>query len=179
MGDRESGLASWYGEPYHGRPTANGEIYDMNQLTAAHRTLPFDTIARVTHQHNRRSVEVRIIDRGPFVDGRIIDLSRAAADKIGMRREGVAPVEIFVLRVTPARWTIQCGAFQDPERARRLRDELARRHKAVRVVAPDASSPLHRVLAGSFTSKEEAETTARRIRQEDRHPTRVVPLEAR
>src|SRR5579884_4045440 len=70
----ETGLASWYGHPYHGRPAANGEIYDMESFTAAHRTLPFGTRVRVTNLTNQKTVEVRIIDRGPFVDGRIIDL---------------------------------------------------------------------------------------------------------
>ena len=81
---RETGIASWYGIPYHGRRAANGEIYDMNQLTAAHRTLPFGTMVRVTSETNGKSVTVRITDRGPFIDGRIIDLSREAAKRIDM-----------------------------------------------------------------------------------------------
>ena len=80
-GDTETGIASWYGHPYHGRAAANGEIYDMEKLTAAHRTLPFDTWVRVYDLDNSKTVEVRIIDRGPFVDGRIIDLSHAAAGR--------------------------------------------------------------------------------------------------
>jgi rare lipoprotein A len=80
----ETGIASWYGVPYHGRRAANGEIYDMNQLTAAHRTLPFGTMVRVTSETNGKSVTVRITDRGPFIDGRIIDLSREAAKRIDM-----------------------------------------------------------------------------------------------
>src|SRR5512145_2050570 len=75
----ETGIASWYGEPYHGRKAANGETYDMEQMTAAHRTLPFGAMVQVTNRTNGKKVEVRITDRGPFVDGRIIDLSRAAA----------------------------------------------------------------------------------------------------
>ena len=81
VGDREIGIASWYGHPYHGRRAANGEIYDMNKLTAAHRTLPFETWVRVHNLTNDRSVDVRIQDRGPFIRGRIIDLSRAAAER--------------------------------------------------------------------------------------------------
>src|SRR5262245_23939419 len=81
-GTTQVGLASWYGEPYHGRRAANGEIYDMNQLTAAHRTLPFDTLVKVLNLDNQREVQVRINDRGPFVGDRIIDLSRAAAQQI-------------------------------------------------------------------------------------------------
>jgi len=94
----EEGIASWYGGKYHGRTTANGERYDMHELTAAHPSLPFGTLVRVTHLGNGRVVEVRINDRGPFVKGRIIDLSRAAARELDMLREGVARVKIEVLR---------------------------------------------------------------------------------
>ena len=88
----ERGLASWYGEPFHGRRTANGEVYDMNELTAAHKTLPFGTRVRVFNPATGQQVVVRINDRGPFTGGRIIDLSRAAAERIGLIRAGVAPV---------------------------------------------------------------------------------------
>src|SRR5271166_2248478 len=80
----ETGLASWYGHPYHGRPAANGEIYDMEGFTAAHRTLPFGTWVRVVNLSNDKTVDVRITDRGPFVENRIIDLSHAAARAIGL-----------------------------------------------------------------------------------------------
>jgi rare lipoprotein A len=91
------GKASWYGRPHHGRKTASGEIYDMNALTAAHRTLPLGTRVRVTNTDNGRSVVVRINDRGPFVDGRVIDLSRAAARELGATGHGLVPVRIEVL----------------------------------------------------------------------------------
>jgi rare lipoprotein A len=94
----EKGVASWYGDPYHGRKTASGEIYDQWALTAAHRKLPFGTIVRVRNMDNRREVDVRINDRGPFVRGRIIDVSRAAAGRLGMINDGVVPVQIEVLR---------------------------------------------------------------------------------
>ena len=93
----ETGWASWYGHPYHGRAAANGEIYDMEKLTAAHRTLPFGTSVRVTNLGNGKSVDVRIIDRGPFVAGRIIDLSHAAAEVIEMIGPGVAQVRVDTL----------------------------------------------------------------------------------
>ena len=93
----EVGEASWYGKPYHGRLTANGEKYNMNKLTAAHRTLPFDTNVRVTNLRNGRRVKVRINDRGPFVGGRIIDLSRKAASKLKMIEDGVVPVGLQIL----------------------------------------------------------------------------------
>lgn len=92
-----SGPASWYGGKFHGRRTANGERFDMNEMTAAHRSLPFGTRVRVTNERNGRSVVVRINDRGPFVGNRIIDLSRGAAAAVGMVRTGVAPVRVEVL----------------------------------------------------------------------------------
>lgn len=93
----ERGLASWYGLPFHGRRSANGEIYDMNKMTAAHRTLPFDTIVRVTNLDNGMQIEVRITDRGPFVEDRVIDLSYAAARAIGMVGTGTARVRLDIV----------------------------------------------------------------------------------
>ena len=93
----QSGMASWYGGNFNGRKTANGEIYNMNEMTAAHKTLPFGTLVRVTNTRNGDTVDVRINDRGPFVGGRIIDLSRAAASDIGLTASGVAPVKIAII----------------------------------------------------------------------------------
>ncbi len=97
-GGYEAGYASWYGEKFHGRSTASGEIFDMNAYTAAHRSLPFGTRVRVTNEDNGRSVLVRINDRGPWVEGRIIDLSYAAAKQLGMLEAGVVRVRLEVLR---------------------------------------------------------------------------------
>lgn len=94
----QTGVASWYGEDFHGRRTANGETYDMDALTAAHTTLPMPTIARVTNLENGRSVVVRINDRGPFVEDRIIDLSRAGARELGFERNGLTRVRVTVMR---------------------------------------------------------------------------------
>jgi len=94
---KEMGIASWYGKPFHGRRTANCEIYDMNKLTAAHKTLPFNTRVLVTNLRNQKSVVVRINDRGPFIKGRIIDLSREAARKLGMMHSGVEKVALDIL----------------------------------------------------------------------------------
>jgi rare lipoprotein A len=99
LGGSERGIASWYGHPYHGRRTSNGEIYDMDLLTAAHLSLPFDTWVRVTNLENRRWVDVRINDRGPFIKNRIIDLSRAGAQAIGMIGPGTARVQVEVVGV--------------------------------------------------------------------------------
>mgnify|MGYP002624784961 FL=1 len=97
QGGVEYGEASWYGKPYHGRKTASGEKYNMNELTAAHRTLPFGTKVKVTRLDNGRSVVVRINDRGPFVRGRVIDLSREGAKKIDMVNDGIADVRVEII----------------------------------------------------------------------------------
>ena len=103
-GYTQEGLASWYGYGFQGKPTADGETFDMHQLTAAHRRLPFGSIVRVTNKLNGASVEVRINDRGPFGDGdRIIDVSSAAADILQMKQAGTVPVEIELLHVGPQR----------------------------------------------------------------------------
>lgn len=99
IGETQTGIASWYGNPYHGRRAANGEVFDMNKLTAAHRKYPFDTVVRVRNLSNSREVDVRITDRGPFVRGRIIDLSRAAANEIDMVNAGITKVKVKVIAV--------------------------------------------------------------------------------
>ncbi len=103
IGHTETGIASWYGEPYHGRKTASGEVYDMNSLSAAHRSMPFGTWVQVTNLGNAKHVTVRITDRGPFVHGRIIDLSRAAAQQIEMIGPGTARVRVKVVRAPAAK----------------------------------------------------------------------------
>jgi rare lipoprotein A len=135
----ETGIASWYGAPYHNRRGSNGEIYDMHAMTAAHRTLPLGSIVRVTNPENGRSAIVRITDRGPFIDGRILDLSRAAADKIGLVQKGTAPVKVELLK-TPAaletggKWAVQIGGFQQEDNARDLADHLTRRYHTAKVL---------------------------------------------
>lgn len=94
----EKGQASWYGNEYHGRKTASGEVFNQWDNTAAHRKLPFGTVVLVKNMNNGKSLKVRINDRGPFVRGRIIDVSRGAADRLGMVRDGVVPVRIEVVR---------------------------------------------------------------------------------
>ncbi len=102
------GIASWYGEPFHGRRTSSGEIYDMHKLTAAHLTLPFGTIVLVTDLETGKSVVVKINDCGPYVEGRIIDLSFAAAEKLGMVRKGLAKVGLKVLKYPDPLPTKRC-----------------------------------------------------------------------
>ncbi|HET9280626.1 MAG TPA: septal ring lytic transglycosylase RlpA family protein [Candidatus Angelobacter sp.] len=135
----EVGYASWYGPGFQKRNAANGQPYDMNAMTAAHRTLPLGTIARVTDLKTGDSVLLRITDRGPFVSDRIIDLSRAAARKLSVYQHGTALVRIEVLE-TPAsiqeggRWCVQIGAFQDSDDARKLKEKLAKRYRTAKVL---------------------------------------------
>ncbi len=96
-----TGMASWYGPGFNGNRTANGERYNMNGISAAHKTLPFGTVVRVTNLNNGRSVDVRINDRGPFVKNRVIDLSKGAAKKIDMITAGVVPVRLQILKYGP------------------------------------------------------------------------------
>jgi rare lipoprotein A len=134
----ETGLASWYGPPYNHRRGSNGEVYDMNAMTAAHKTLPLGSIVRVTNVNNGRTVVVRITDRGPFIPGRVIDLSLAAARKIDVWRAGVAPVKLEVMQ-TPAplaaggKWAVQIGGFQDQDQAATLASSLTRRYRTAKV----------------------------------------------
>lgn len=135
----ETGMASWYGPPYHNRKAATGEIYDMHQFTAAHKTLPLNSIVRVTNVANGKSVIVRINDRGPFIGTRIIDLSYAAAHEIETWRAGVAKVRVEVLE-TPkpldqgGRWCVQIGAFSDEDEAARLKSKLMRKYATAKVI---------------------------------------------
>jgi len=125
---QEEGLASWYGGKFQGRTTSSGEIFDTNLMTAAHKSLPFGTIVKVTDQDTGRSTVVKINDRGPFVEGRIIDLSRAAAEELDMVGRGVARVSVEVVdfAATRALFAIQVGAFgleKNAEKARELIEE--------------------------------------------------------
>ena len=135
----ETGMASWYGPPYNHRQAANGEIFDMDQLTAAHLTLPLNSYVRVTNLKTGSSTIVRITDRGPFVTDRIIDLSMGAAKAVDVWRPGTAKVRLDVL-YTPSpiegggRWCVQIGAIKDEDTALQLKDELAERYKTAKVL---------------------------------------------
>jgi rare lipoprotein A len=170
VGSTERGVASWYGKPYDGRPAADGEIYDMEQMVAAHRTLPFQTMVRVRNLSNGKTVDVRIIDRGPFVNNRIIDLSHAAARAIELIGPGVANVELTILSTPastiPAQFAVQVGAFRERANADRMQQRMTTTYGSAKLVVRQGDPPLWRVLAGSEPSPEAAETLARRIRQE-------------
>lgn len=134
----ETGLASWYGAPYHNRRGSNGELYDMHAMTAAHRTLPLGSIVRVTNVKTGRSALVRITDRGPFVEGRVLDLSQAAAQKVDVWQAGVAMVRIEVMRAPSSlesggRWAVQIGAFEQEHSADKLADHLSHRYQTAKV----------------------------------------------
>lgn len=167
----ETGLASWYGHPYHGRASASGEIYDMEQMTAAHRTLPFGTIVRVHDLDNDKSVDVRINDRGPFVDGRVIDLSHAAARAIAMIGPGTARVRLEILSapaaVGQAYFGVQVGAFQSRDNADRLRSAMQAKYGRARLVRRADTPNLWRVVVGMESTEDGASALADRIRGED------------
>lgn len=135
----EVGIASWYGAPYHNARGADGRIYNQNAMTAAHRTLPLGSVVRVTNLATRQSTIVTITDRGPFVRGRILDLSRAAAVRIGVWRTGTARVRIDLLRSphsfqTEGRWCVQIGAFHHEGSAKKLRNRLQREYPGANVI---------------------------------------------
>src|SRR5438093_12121680 len=156
------GLASYYAEPYHGRKTANGETFDTYQgMTAAHRTLPFNTLVRVTNKTNGREVDVRINDRGPFIDGRVIDLSLRAAREIDLVTAGIAPVKLKILKaaevaVAPVAappspqpvFAVQVGAFESQRAAEELKQHLDKKYSGVTIQASTEEKTLYRVRIG-------------------------------
>jgi rare lipoprotein A len=167
----ELGIASWYGYPFHGRQAANGEIYDMEKLTAAHRTLPFGTWVRVTNLTNNKTVDVRITDRGPFIAGRIIDLSHAAAQSIELIGPGVAQVRIDVvsapqLEIAGSLYSVQAGAFQDRKRAEQLQAVFENEYGAARLVFKDGRPVTWRLLVGVEDTMDGANLLARKIQAE-------------
>jgi rare lipoprotein A len=162
-GMEEVGMASWYGAPHHGRRTASGEVFDMHQLTAAHRTLPFGTRLLVTNRDTSQSAEVRVNDRGPFVEGRILDVSYAAARLLGAMGSGLIPVRVRVLSL-PARssgdgpYTVQIGSFTTRARAEALRDTVTGATIAETTVAGET---VYRVRVGAYPDRTRAGAAAR------------------
>lgn len=176
-GFHQRGYASWYGKEFHGRKTANGEIYNMHAMTAAHKTLPLGTYVRVHNLENNRKIEVRINDRGPFIRGRIIDLSYKAAKKIGIVGPGTAMVEISALGSAPhqkthkgakrtyvpgdyytGNFTFQVGAFANRENAVKLKQKLDQKYKNAHIVIyNDGYKTFYRVRVGKCSNLETAE----------------------
>lgn len=183
-GYSETGIASWYGNKFHGHRTSNGETYDMYAMTAAHKTLPLPTYVRVTHLKNERSVIVKVNDRGPFHSGRIIDLSYSAAKKLGITATGTGPVKVVAidpvqyqqaqaLKAKPKRPSalttkkqllaksnlyLQVGAFSDKQNASRLERRMVRMFKPNQVHADfEADKNIYRVRIGPLINNEVAD----------------------
>jgi rare lipoprotein A len=178
----ERGVASWYGVPYHGRRSSNGEIYDMYKLTAAHRTLPFNTVVRVTNLTNGKHVDVRITDRGPFVEDRIIDLSLAAAREIDMVTSGTARVLVEILAGSPTSsagtFSVQIGAFAERVNAERVRNQLGPKYSPIFIQEYDSpAGHLFRVRVGSVFSEAAAQQLAARLQTDSGFQTFVVRLD--
>jgi rare lipoprotein A len=175
VGTEQVGLASWYGHPYHGRRTSSGEVYDMRDLSAAHRALPFGTRLMVTNLDNGRVVEVRVNDRGPFVAGRILDLSHAAATLLGGEGVGAIRVRLKVLALPdgssvegPApgggAFSVQLGAFVSRARADGLREAIERDGSPATVSeAVVGGQTFYRVRIGPYADRVAAETGAKRL----------------
>jgi rare lipoprotein A len=169
IGETETGFASWYGNPYHGRRTASGEIYDMEQLTAAHRTLPFQTWVEVTDLDNGKKVDVRITDRGPFVDGRVIDLSLAAARKIEMVGPGVAKVKLKVIDRPKGVPTdvpqTEAIVAKSPEVKPPVAKSLeAAKVEATKPLITESASSLYALQVAAFQDRDQAEAFATSLR---------------
>ncbi|MCD6292164.1 MAG: septal ring lytic transglycosylase RlpA family protein, partial [Deltaproteobacteria bacterium] len=171
------GIASWYGHPFHGSATASGEIYNMNTLTAAHKELPLGSQVLVTNLENNRQIEVRINDRGPFIRGRIIDLSRTGARQLGMEMNGTAMVRLDILEL-PEKisgsaqnpFAIQFGAFKSHNQALTLKKKLGQRNSKVFIEEiTRAGETLYRVRLGWFPTKNAARHEARRLGQKNPH----------
>jgi rare lipoprotein A len=163
------GVASWYGKDFHGKPTSSGEIYDMYQLTCAHNTLPLGTLVMVTNLENGKSAELKVNDRGPFVKERIIDLSYAGAQILGIYEKGTANVKVEVigpLIEQVQRFTLQVGSFVDEANAQRLADQLRKNFDNVYVTTIETlTQKYHRVRVGQFETRESALSTAEKLSQ--------------
>jgi peptidoglycan lytic transglycosylase len=174
-GPQQTGLASWYGQAHQGKPTASGEVYDPRDLTAAHRTLPLGTRLMVTNLDNGRAVEVRVNDRGPFVDGRILDLSYGAATLLDATAKGVVPVRLRVMEPAslaspvsaspgPVTFSLQLATFTSRDRADALREAVARTgSRASLSEAAVAGETFYRVRVGPYPDRPAAEAEARRL----------------
>jgi rare lipoprotein A len=172
----ERGMASWYGPSFHGKPSASGERYDMWALTAAHQTLPFGTWVKVKKVSTGETVTVRINDRGPFIKGRIIDLSYAAARELTMIGEGTAEVILTILdsqnsslpsQVGNKQFWVQAGAFATLTEAMTLRERLAQDYEYVRVQTVNLSSgEWHRVQVGTYSSRKASQAVSNTLKKE-------------
>jgi rare lipoprotein A len=165
----QQGIASWYGKDFHGKHTSSGEVYDMYQLTCAHQTLPLGTMVMVTNLENGKSVELKVNDRGPFVKGRIIDVSYAAAKMLDMCEKGTTMVKVEVFGPVieqVQRFTLQVGSFVDEANAQRLAEQLRKSFENVHVATMETQTQkYHRVRVGQFETRESALVAAEKLSQ--------------
>jgi rare lipoprotein A len=164
----QEGLATWYTAPYKGRRAANGQIFDDRAMTAAHRTLPMGSLIVVTNLKTGQSGAMRISDRGPFVDGRIIDLTVASAKATGVYRAGLVPVRIDVYQApkpisTGGRWCVQIGAFKSEDKAQRLKDQLLRKYPTSNVIEFPGEDSFWVRIRPENDNREQAEFIARSL----------------
>jgi rare lipoprotein A len=161
-------VASWYGPPYHNRQGANGKVFDQNAMTAAHRTLPMGSLIVVTNEKTGQSATMRVTDRGPFVQGRLLDLSKASAKATGVYLPGIATVRVDVYQ-TPrsidigGRWCVQIGAFEHEHKAEKLRDELERKYDTANVIDFEGPTGYWVRIRPQGDNKEQAESIAQRL----------------
>jgi rare lipoprotein A len=177
----EEGVASWYGVPFNGRRTSNGEIYDMHELTAAHRTLPFGAMVRVTNLQNGKQIDVRITDRGPFVGNRVIDLSLAAAQSIDMIGPGTAQVRLEIIGGPSPQigyFGVQVGAFRSRDNAERLGARLEPRYPPISIANYDSpTGTMYRLRVGRVATQQAATRLAEQLKDDGQATTFVVRLD--
>jgi len=166
----QTGKASWYGPGFHGKKTSSREIYDMHDMTAAHRTLPFGTYVFVTNLNNEKTVMVKINDRGPFVEGRVIDLSYAAASALGMVEPGVIPVRIEVIQalspsLTSQKISVQVGAFTIKKNAEKLKTQLIKTFSDVYIAQFKTPHQIYYRVRIKAESKQKANTIALKLQK--------------
>jgi rare lipoprotein A len=173
--DEMEGFASWYGKEYHGRKTSSGEVYDMYALTAAHRTLPLGSEVRVTNLENGKEVNVRINDRGPFIEDRIIDLSYSSAKEIGMINKGIAKVRISLLKQPTfsdtTGYLLQAGSFVMYQNALQLKSDLEKICSPVFIEPYENNEgKYHRVRVGPFRDRDSALDAISKLKKKNIHP---------
>jgi rare lipoprotein A len=199
-GFAEEGMASWYGTDFHGKPTSCGEPYDMWAMTAAHKTLPLGTHVKVTHKQTGKTVIVRVNDRGPFVSGRVIDLSCRAAQELGSARTGLAPVRVEAVQVASQEmvgkdtywkvdpvpsfrygsFTVQIGAFKEQQNAYRLKDRMAQGYREIQVTPTTyADNFFYRVQVGLYRDIMVAQQEMARLKQQGFGDAFVVAMEGK
>jgi rare lipoprotein A len=187
---KERGIASWYGKKFHGRRTSNGEVYDMYAMTAAHKKLPIPSYVRVTNLDNSRTVVVRVNDRGPFHDGRIIDLSYAAAQRLGFVDQGTAPVEVEIIVPDDQSLAplvaensgategggvfLQVGAFSTESAARAQAERITGLIEQTIVVPPMGDDQLYRVRVGPYTNTTQLHKAQELLRQGEISQAHIV-----